>query len=153
MAKEEAELSKHRFRATPIKGSGGGAGAADTRGDVVERLHAADVQKQQKLEAKRKARAKREEEIEGHTFTPQLSAKSKKLHTSTAESREDKIQRMHDWETQKQQKLEAKRKAQVAAVRPTLSITHTRRYLGLSLVSSRPVEEQYAAQKRNLGLS
>ena len=130
LAKEEAELSKHRFRATPIKGSGGGGAgaAADARGDVVERLHAADAQKQQKLEAKRKARAKREEEVEGHTFTPQLSAKSKKLHTSTAESREDKIQRMHDWETQKQQKLEAKRKAQVAAVRPTLgvAITHMR---------------------------
>lgn len=117
-AKEAAELSKHRFRATPIKGTRD-ARRGDGGQGVVERLHAADAQKRAKIQAKQDAQRKREEEVEGHTFTPQLSAKSKKIHATVGRSgagtQEEKIQRMHDWELQKQEKLKAKREARAAA--------------------------------------
>ncbi len=117
-AKEAAELSKHRFRATPIKGTRD-ARRSDGGQNVVERLHAADAQFRAKIQAKQEAQRKREEEVEGHTFKPQLSAKSKKMHATAGRSgagtQEEKVQRMHDWEIQKQEKLKAKREAREAA--------------------------------------
>ena len=117
-AKEAAELSRHRFRATPIKGTRNPRNE-DGGQDVVERLHAADAQLRAKIQAKQEAQRKREEEVDGHTFTPQLSAKTLKIHAavgrSGAGSQGEKIQRMHDWEMQKQEKLKAKREAMAAA--------------------------------------
>ena len=64
--------------------------------EVVDRLHAFDAQKRERIERKREALQAREVD-HGFTFKPAISKGSKKLNKTAkvAETQEEKIERMH----------------------------------------------------------
>jgi hypothetical protein len=128
-AKEEAELNAHRFRATPSKRNGGRPADSPSAAEVVDRLHAFDAQKRERIERKREDLKAREVD-HGFTFRPALSRGSKKLNKTAraVETQAEKIERMHEWELQKRERIDAKRQqiadaemSQLASMKPKLA--------------------------------
>ena len=77
------------------------------------RLHAFDAQKRERIERKREALAAREVD-HGFTFKPAVSKGSKKLNKTAAvvETQAEKIERLHEWEKQKRERIDTKRQQQ-----------------------------------------